>query len=74
MRGDRERTETGQSARSRTSSACRVIRYFPSTNWYGSVAVEMATRPFRSRFVSFASTLAAFLLTTTDVPHSARSI
>src|SRR2546428_4369323 len=25
--------------------ACRVIRYFPSTNWYGSVAVEIATRP-----------------------------
>src|SRR5712691_2672829 len=72
--GARERTDTGHWALSRTSSACRVIRYFPSTNWYGSVAVEIATSPLDRRFNSFARTVAAFRFTTTEAPQVLRSI
>ena len=72
--GARERTDTGHPALRSTSRAWRVTRYLPSTNWYGSVAVEIATRPRGSFRTSFATTVAAFRFTTTDVPHSFRSI
>src|SRR3989475_7183044 len=74
MSGARERMDTGQRAFKSTSSAWRGIRYFPSTNWYGSVAVEIATRPLGRRLTYFARTVAAFRFTTTEAPHALRSI